>query len=89
MEHLFYVFRLNGTHRCNQHQCVFPQVLLSFGARPEEMDKENSDMPDYLSDDGNSPVVDAKAMARTDRGEKKSGGWFGAAASFLSNSFYW
>ncbi|XP_064606538.1 armadillo repeat-containing protein 1-like [Liolophura sinensis] len=65
------------------------EILLSFGAKPEEMDKENSDMPEYLSDDGNSPVVDAKAMARTDRGEKKSGGWLGAAASFLSNSFYW
>ena len=64
-------------------------MLLSFGFHGDTADKENSELPDYLSDDADSPVVDAKAMARTDAVDKKKGGWIRSAASFLTNSFYW
>ncbi|XP_041358295.1 armadillo repeat-containing protein 1-like [Gigantopelta aegis] len=65
------------------------EMLLSFGAHGDDADKENSELPDYLSDDADSPVVDTKAMARTGDVEKKKGGWIRSAASFLTNSFYW
>ncbi|RUS70797.1 hypothetical protein EGW08_021445 [Elysia chlorotica] len=52
--------------------------------------KENEDLPDYLSDDSDSILVDDKALKRpSDEDKKKSTSWFSAAASFLSNSFYW
>lgn len=52
--------------------------------------KENTDLPDYLSDDNDSILIDDKALKRpTDEDKKKSAGWFSAAANFLANSFYW
>ncbi|GFS11647.1 armadillo repeat-containing protein 1-like [Elysia marginata] len=52
--------------------------------------KENTDLPDYLSDDSDSIIVDDKALKRpTEEDKKKSAGWFSAAANFLTNSFYW
>ncbi|GFO05124.1 Armadillo repeat-containing protein 1 [Plakobranchus ocellatus] len=52
--------------------------------------KENDGLPDYLSDDSDSVIVDDKALKRpSEEDKKKSAGWFSAAASFLSNSFYW
>ncbi|XP_048256244.1 armadillo repeat-containing protein 1-like [Haliotis cracherodii] len=65
------------------------ELFLSFRSLMEEAEKENSDMPSYLADDADSPVIDDKAVARTARDEKKEGGWLSSAASFLTNSFYW
>ncbi|CAL1546633.1 unnamed protein product [Lymnaea stagnalis] len=53
-------------------------------------DKENEDLPDYLSDDSDSTFVEEKAIKRpTEEDKKKSSGWFSMAANFLSNSLYW
>ncbi|KAH9523763.1 Armadillo repeat-containing protein 1 [Bulinus truncatus] len=53
-------------------------------------DKENEDLPDYLSDDSDTTIIDEKAVKRpTDEDKKKSAGWFSVAANFLTNSFYW
>ncbi|KAK3758662.1 hypothetical protein RRG08_016631 [Elysia crispata] len=52
--------------------------------------KENEDLPDYLSDDSDSIIVDDKALKRpSEEDKKKSASWFSAAANFLTNSFYW
>ncbi|XP_046566803.1 armadillo repeat-containing protein 1-like [Haliotis rubra] len=65
------------------------ELFLSFRSLMEDAEKENSDMPSYLADDADSPVIDDKAISRTAREEKKGGGWLSSAASFLTNSFYW
>lgn len=65
------------------------EMLLSFGCNPQDMDKENTTLPDYLPDEVDSPTQDGKTMARVGEDSKKSSGWLGTAANFLSNSFYW
>ncbi|XP_069126106.1 armadillo repeat-containing protein 1-like [Argopecten irradians] len=66
------------------------EILLSFGSNHQDMDKENTTLPDYLPDEVDSPTQDGKTMARVGNdGDKKSSGWLSTAASFLTNSFYW
>ncbi|XP_048760793.1 armadillo repeat-containing protein 1-like isoform X2 [Ostrea edulis] len=64
------------------------EVLVSFGANPQDIDKENTSLPDYLPEDPDSPKADSRSLARTQKDEKKSN-WLSSAASFLTNSFYW
>lgn len=71
--------------------CIF-QSFISFNlsGHLEEHIRESEDLPDYLSDDSDTTVVEDKAVKRpTKEDQKKSSGWFSAAANFLSNSFYW
>ncbi|OWF53786.1 armadillo repeat-containing protein 1-like [Mizuhopecten yessoensis] len=66
------------------------EMLLSFGSNHQEMDKENTTLPDYLPDEVDSPVHNGKTLARVGNdGDNKSSGWLSTAASFLTNSFYW
>ncbi|XP_062587102.1 armadillo repeat-containing protein 1-like [Saccostrea cucullata] len=64
------------------------EVLVSFGANPQDLDKENTSLPDYLPEDPDSPKADSRSLARNKKDEKKSG-WLSSAANFLTNSFYW
>ncbi|XP_070555414.1 armadillo repeat-containing protein 1-like [Ptychodera flava] len=64
------------------------EVLLSFGANPATVDKENDSLPQYLPED-DSPIKGAdKAVVRTDN-KKTESSWVASAAKFLSQSFYW
>ncbi|XP_005107731.1 armadillo repeat-containing protein 1 [Aplysia californica] len=57
---------------------------------PPSQEKENADMPDYLSDDSDTTFVEEKAVKKpTKEDEKRAAGWFSVAANFLTNSFYW
>lgn len=64
------------------------EVLVSFGANPQDMDKENTTLPDYLPEDPDSPKADSHSVARIKKDDKKSG-WLSSAATFITNSFYW
>ena len=54
-------------------------------------EKENpADLPDYLSDESDTSILDEQALKRPSKeDQKKSAGWFSVAANFLTNSFYW
>lgn len=64
------------------------KVLVSFGANPQDMDKENTTLPDYLPEDPDSPKANSHSVARIKKDDKKSG-WLNSAATFITNSFYW
>ncbi|XP_078317419.1 armadillo repeat-containing protein 1-like [Crassostrea virginica] len=64
------------------------ETLVPFGANPQDIDKENTTLPDYLPEDPDSPKADSRSVARVKKDDKKSG-WLSSAASFLTNSFYW
>lgn len=64
------------------------EVLVSFGANPQDMDKENTTLPDYLPEDPDSPKADSHSVARIKKDDNKSG-WLSSAATFITNSFYW
>lgn len=66
----------------------FVKVLVSFGANPQDIDKENTTLPDYLPEDPDSPKADSHSVARIKKDDKKSG-WLSSAATFITNSFYW
>lgn len=67
---------------------LFVKVLVSFGANPQDIDKENTILPDYLPEDPDSPKADSHSVARIKKDDKKSG-WLSSAATFITNSFYW
>ncbi|XP_050412193.1 armadillo repeat-containing protein 1 [Patella vulgata] len=65
------------------------ETLQSFGMEVlPSAEKENLSEPEYLPDDIDSPVASSKAVARGGY-PKQEHSWLSAAASFLSNSFYW
>lgn len=68
---------------------IYLQRLISFGSNMKDVDKENSQFPDYLPEDVDSPKAGTKPLARNKPDEQKTGGWLSSAANFLSNSFYW
>lgn len=50
--------------------------------------EQNTDLPDYLPEDESPSQDPDKAVSRV--GSSYEGGsWLGAAANFLSRSFYW
>uniref|UniRef100_A0A2C9L395 Armadillo repeat-containing protein 1 n=2 Tax=Biomphalaria glabrata TaxID=6526 RepID=A0A2C9L395_BIOGL len=68
------------------------ETFISFNTSQQFVlpDKENEELPDYLSDDSDTTIIDDKAVKRpTEEDKKKSAGWFSMATNFLTNSFYW
>ncbi|XP_033125783.1 armadillo repeat-containing protein 1-like [Anneissia japonica] len=66
------------------------EVMLTFGANPATVNKENDNLPKYLPEE-NSPLRGLdKAMTRINGpGSEESRGWLSSAASFISTNFYW
>ncbi|XP_059151844.1 armadillo repeat-containing protein 1-like isoform X2 [Physella acuta] len=66
------------------------ESLVSFNTSTHQAVPEQEDLPDYLSDDSDTTIIDDKAVKKpTEEDKKKSAGWFSKAANFLSSSFYW
>ncbi|XP_013414406.1 armadillo repeat-containing protein 1 [Lingula anatina] len=64
------------------------EEFISFGAgAAAPPDKENLDLPQYLPDE-DSPAKDSHSLARLGQANKAKG-WLSAAASYISNTFYW
>ncbi|KAK0151661.1 Armadillo repeat-containing protein 1 [Merluccius polli] len=64
------------------------EILIPFTAEGSLQVEHNTDLPDYLPEDESPSQEPDKAVSRAGDGQ---GGatWLGAAANFLSRSFYW
>lgn len=64
------------------------EVLIPFAEEGSVVVEQNVDLPDYLPEDESPSEEPDKAVSRV--GSSQDGaGWLGAAANFLSRSFYW
>ncbi|XP_041849083.1 armadillo repeat-containing protein 1-like [Melanotaenia boesemani] len=64
------------------------EVLIPFAEDGSVVVEQNVDLPDYLPEDESPSEEPDKAVSRV--GSSQDGaGWLGAAANFLSRSFYW
>lgn len=66
--------------------CV--QVLIPFPEDGSVEVEQNVDLPDYLPEEESPSQEPDKAVSRVGSGQDGSS-WLGAAANFLSRSFYW
>ncbi|XP_068196616.1 armadillo repeat-containing protein 1-like [Antennarius striatus] len=64
------------------------EVLIPFVEDGSLEVEQNVDLPDYLPEDESPSQEPDKAVSRVGSGQEGSG-WLGAAANFLSRSFYW
>lgn len=67
---------------------VVLQVLIPFAEDGSVEAEQNTDLPDYLPEDESPAQEPDKAVSRVGSGQDGTG-WLGAAANFLSRSFYW
>ncbi|CAM1299149.1 ARMC1 (predicted) [Pycnogonum litorale] len=66
------------------------EVFVSFGTDTTEdpaANKENTELPSYLSDEENSPIKSNAVAKNSTTGNVSS--WLSTATNFLSRSFYW
>lgn len=64
------------------------QVLIPFTEDGSVLVEQNLDLPDYLPEDESPSQEPNKVVSRV--GSSQDGTtWLGAAANFLSRSFYW
>lgn len=66
--------------------CV--QVLIPFPEDGSVEVEQNVDLPDYLPEEESPSQEPNKAVSRVGSGQDANS-WLGAAANFLSRSFYW
>ncbi|XP_042285372.1 armadillo repeat-containing protein 1-like [Thunnus maccoyii] len=64
------------------------EVLMPFAEDGSVVVEENVDLPDYLPEDESPSQEPDKAVSRVGSGQDGAS-WLGAAANFLSRSFYW
>lgn len=64
------------------------EVLIRFSAESSVEVEQNRDLPEYLPEEESPSQDPDKAVSRVGSGQDGSG-WLGAAANFLSRSFYW
>ncbi|XP_040911773.1 armadillo repeat-containing protein 1-like [Toxotes jaculatrix] len=64
------------------------EVLIPFAEDGSVEVEENVDLPDYLPEDDSPSQEPDKAVSRVGSGQDGTS-WLGAAANFLSRSFYW
>lgn len=78
-----------GEHVCVAcFTCRCLQVLIPFAEGGSVEVEQNVDLPDYLPEDESPSQEPDKAVSRVGSGQDGSS-WLGAAANFLSRSFYW
>lgn len=64
------------------------QVLIPFPEDGSVEVEQNVDLPDYLPEEESPSQEPDKAVSRVGSGQDANS-WLGAAANFLSRSFYW
>ncbi|XP_056148963.1 armadillo repeat-containing protein 1-like [Lampris incognitus] len=64
------------------------EVLIPFAEDGSVKVEQNVDLPDYLPEDESPAQEPDKAVSRVGSGQEGAS-WLGAAANFLSRSFYW
>lgn len=64
------------------------QVLVPFAEDGSVAVERNEDLPEYLPEDESPSQEPDKAVSRVGSSQD-SASWLGAAANFLSRSFYW
>ncbi|XP_030016299.1 armadillo repeat-containing protein 1-like isoform X2 [Sphaeramia orbicularis] len=64
------------------------EVLIPFAEDGSVEVEQNQDLPDYLPEDESPSQEPDKAVSRVGSGQDGAS-WLGAAANFLSRSFYW
>lgn len=74
--------------RAECFSCPCLQVLIPFAEDGSVDVEQNHDLPDYLPEDESPSQEPDKAVTRVGSGQDGAT-WLGAAANFLSRSFYW
>ncbi len=79
--------RPSQCHSLSKTDCCL-QVLIPLAVDGSVEVEQNLDLPDYLPEDESPSQEPDKAVSRVGSGQEGTT-WLGAAANFLSRSFYW